>query len=501
MQKKDCVFMGAAACALIVSTSAWATVEVLYCQITGHSKALVPAGAGLAPGTEFKVQIGTGFDRPYASSNGRKFFFTGLANLATTEDECYIVVDNYGATAATVAREGTAFGSPTGDLLGTGDQRMGINSNGHFVFGVDTNAVTTADKFVIKWDGANFVTVAREGDLIPGSATETWGNGMNSGHILNDGQPVFCAVDTGGINPTTTDDYCMVSNVIFRQTGDFVVGGTIWDAFNSSDVWATPDGSHTMIVGDDNSATTQDRILALDNVVQAREGVPLIGSSYVSNMSVGFGGTESLLCNDGSYLLRGHNVDLEDWVLRNGVVVASTDDPIVPASTELFDDTPFGDCFFTIAGNAVGHYIVGGTTNAVDPNNNAVLILDGERIVLRENDMVDLNGNGLDDDDAFIATFNNDDCFLTDDLKLVLFADVRNAALVSLGQMVLKVDINTCPGDIAPPGGNGAVNILDLLRVVQSWGHASGDPADVNDDGTVNILDLLLIVSQWGACP
>jgi hypothetical protein len=476
-------------------------VEVLYCQVTGHAKALVPAGAGLAPGTEFKVQIGTGFDRPFASQNGQKIFFTGLANLVATEDECYIVVDNFGTSAATVAREGTAFGSPTGDLLALGDQRMGINANGHFVFGVDTNALAAVDKFVIKWDGAAFVTVAREGDLIPGSATETWGNGMNSGHIMADGNTLFCAVDTGGVNPTTSDDYCMVGNVIFIQTGNNIAGAQ-WDAFNSSDFWMTSDGAHSMMVGDDNTPTTQDRILVVDAAVKVREGVPLPGSGFASNVSASFGtSVENLLFNDGSYMIHGSNADGIDWAYRNGAVVAKTDDPIVPASTELFDDTLFSTTFFTIAGNAVGHSIVGGTTNAVDVNNNAVLVLDGTRIVLRENDMVDLNGNGLADDDAFIATFNNDDCFLTDDLKLVFFADVRNALLVSLGQMVLKVDLNLCHADIAPPGGDGAVGIADLLRVIQSWGHAFGDPADINDDGIVNIADLLQVIATWGACP
>jgi hypothetical protein len=199
--------------------------------------------------------------------------------------------------------------------------------------------------------------------------------------------------------------------------------------------------------------------------------------------------------------MHGSNADAIDWVYYNGAVVAQTDAPIVPASAELFDDAAFAQCFFTIAANAVGDYIVGGTTNAADANANAVLVLNGTTVVLRENDMVDLNGNGLADDDAFIGTFNNSDCFLTDDLKLVFFADVRNALLAPLGQMVLKVDINTCPGDIAPPGGDGATGIADLLLVIANWGQGSGNIADLNDDGSVGIADLLAVIALWGACP
>jgi hypothetical protein len=500
MQRNDSIFMCAAACALIVSSSAWATVEVLYCQITGHPKALVPAGAGLAPGTEFKVQTSSGFDRPFASPDGRKFFFTGLANLVTTEDECYIVVDNYGASAATMMREGTTTGSPSGEILEIGNQRMGINNAGQFAVVVEQGAVIAVDKSVIVWDGASFVLHAREGGAVPGIVGETWGDGLNSAHVQADGTPVFCAASTAGALPTTEDDFCMVNGAIFIQSGD-AIEASVWDAMNVSDFFTTQDGAHWMLVGDDATATTQDRILALDGVVKVREGVPLPDSGFVSNVSASFGGTvENILLEDGSYIVHGSNVDGIDWTYRNGAVVAKTDDPITPGNKELWDDATFAATYFFIAGNAVGDFVVGGTTNAVDLNANAVLVLNGETVVVRENDPVDLDGNGIADDDAFIGVFNNDDCFLTNDLKLVFFADVRNAALASLGQMVLRIDLNTCPSDIFPDGGDDAVNIDDLLRVINAWGQGSGNPADVNDDGTVNIDDLLDIINAWGSC-
>jgi hypothetical protein len=64
--------------------------------------------------------------------------------------------------------------------------------------------------------------------------------------------------------------------------------------------------------------------------------------------------------------------------------------------------------------------------------------------------------------------------------------------------------VNTCPGDIAPIGGDGLVNIDDLLLVISSWGACAGCAADVvpiGGDGLVDIDDLLAIISAWGACP
>lgn len=505
--RRGCALAAAIGTIVLGPASAHATVNVLFCQVTGNPKALVPAGAGLAPGTEFKVQATNGFDRPFASPDGTKFFFTGLANLPITEDECYIVVN--GVSAATVVREGTTTGSPTGDILGTGDQRMGINNAGQFVFGIRNGAVTTQDKCIIRWDGTAFTFAAREGTGVPGAPTENWSDNLNSGHILADGTPAFCGTDTAGTLPGSQDDFCMRGSTIVIQTGN-AIGSSTWATFNLSNFWITPDGAHVMAIGDDATAAASNRILAVDGVVQAREGVPLIGSSYTANVSANFGGNESLLCNDGSYLLRGHNVDGVDWVLRNGVVIADTGDPITTGSAEHFSDATVTDCFFTIAGNAVGDYLIGGFTDAADVNTNAVLVLNGTQVVARKGDMIDLNGNGLPDDDAFISAFNSDDCFLTDSRRLVFFADARNGAGTSIGQMVLDIEITPPPPPcVADIDGSGTVDVNDLLAVITSWGACPRPcppscPADIAPEGgdcAVNVNDLLAVITSWGPCP
>jgi choice-of-anchor C domain-containing protein len=66
-----------------------------------------------------------------------------------------------------------------------------------------------------------------------------------------------------------------------------------------------------------------------------------------------------------------------------------------------------------------------------------------------------------------------------------------------------------CPADIAPPGGNGMVNIDDLLSVINAWGPCAGscpqscdaDIAPPTSDVEVNIDDLLVVINGWGPCP
>jgi hypothetical protein len=56
-----------------------------------------------------------------------------------------------------------------------------------------------------------------------------------------------------------------------------------------------------------------------------------------------------------------------------------------------------------------------------------------------------------------------------------------------------------CPGDIAPAGGDGSVDVDDLLEVINNWGETGG-PADITQNGVVDVDDLLVIINQWGPC-
>jgi hypothetical protein len=62
-----------------------------------------------------------------------------------------------------------------------------------------------------------------------------------------------------------------------------------------------------------------------------------------------------------------------------------------------------------------------------------------------------------------------------------------------------------CRSDFAPMGGDGAVNVTDLLALLAAWGPCpAGHPADfapAGGDGQVNVTDLLALLAAWGECP
>jgi hypothetical protein len=57
-----------------------------------------------------------------------------------------------------------------------------------------------------------------------------------------------------------------------------------------------------------------------------------------------------------------------------------------------------------------------------------------------------------------------------------------------------------CPADV---NGSGAVDIDDLLTVINAWGSTGAPgtvPGDVNQSGMTDIDDLLLVINAWGMC-
>jgi hypothetical protein len=60
--------------------------------------------------------------------------------------------------------------------------------------------------------------------------------------------------------------------------------------------------------------------------------------------------------------------------------------------------------------------------------------------------------------------------------------------------------VGQCAADIVPPGGNGAVNIDDLVAVITAWGSCAGCAEDIDDNGGVDIDDLVAVITDWGPC-
>lgn len=220
-------------------------------------------------------------------------------------------------------------------------------------------------------------------------------------------------------------------------------GGTAtWENFTINRVNVSPNGSVVALVGDTNAATTSDLIMTVNNVVVIQEGQVLPGSSFGTGVSaIG----KSWVDRAGNWYARGSNATTgDDWIVRNGVLVADSSgtNEVIPGSGEFWDDASFSTCFFCFDGNSLGQFVFGGVTSAPTTSNGVIVFDDGagfRRVLLRENDPVDLDGNGLFDDDRFWNTFGDDDILLLDDGSVIFTATLRNAAGTAVDQGLFKM--------------------------------------------------------------
>ncbi|MBX3385177.1 MAG: hypothetical protein KF768_01255 [Phycisphaeraceae bacterium] len=405
----------------------------------------------------------TAFDRPYRSLNGQHWIITAIINTgAAATDE--VVLVGSGTTGTLVAQEGVTLINGLVIRSGSIDQTASINDSGAYAFAANFDLVPSisgslvADA-IVTGDPMNPPTRAlRSFDPVPSLTDIGWGTTISSIGISNTGnlsaRTTFLRGINGASNPATTVDSGLFRNsgaIMDAREGDAGTapsgqdgGGTLtWQNFRAEDYTVDASGNNWFAIGD-LAGTVNDDVAVYNNVVVLQEGIDSTGLG--SNIATGTTGIRSgSILPNGQWWAYGSNVDGNDWVILgdNAVtksVIAQRGDEIFPGAGESWSDSIFAQTFFAFAADNDGNYVVGGVTDNADVARNAVLVYNGLSVILREGDQVDIDGNGILDDDAFISVFNNDDLFLAGDM-LYFTADLVNAAGGSLGQAYMVVRV------------------------------------------------------------
>lgn len=439
----------------------------IYSNVPAHPTNLVP-GMGISFGTA----LSSTFDRPYRSADGNSWIMTAIAGTGNTATD-EVIITGSGATGMTVFQEGvtTLDGGRTCEAASI-DQRVAINNAGNFAFTCNLSGATTDDEVIVKSIGGTLSIAAREGAVVgPLIAGASFGITLDSPGIDNNNKVSFRSTLTGVPTGQTTAVFLQDMDSVAMQFGVTAVnpptpGGNLWQTLAAGDAFYHATTSDWFAQGDTNGTTTTDAIVAKNNQVLLNEGsTPGGGLGNVGAF------VESFMFPGGDWMSRGTvmgSLD-DDWVVYNGNLVSKGFDP-VPGGLpgEVFDDATFAALYFGMTANDVGDYVYGGVTSNPDLDRNAVLVWsDGvtSNVILREGDPVDLDGNGLLDDNVFLSVFNNDDMFLTNDGWLYFFADLRNTPsapvppATNFGQAFMRIQVPE-PSTLALLG----LGVLTLVR-------------------------------------
>ncbi len=488
-----------AAAAALMATAAFAAepVQVIITTITGHPTAVVPG----APTRTFK-----NFWRPYGSPDGKRWAMKANSEFFSS-GEMLVVGQGLTATSPILYQMPMPVGGQPGEFITNVDEQVGIRNDGSFVTGVNTSFGSgpepSPDEYILFWDGAAWNVALRETDPVPGFPGSIHGAICSEAHILNDGRIAYNTISSPSF-PTDSNTMMLLGNTIVAREGVTVpvgqaLGGTQpWDFFDFNAYWHSADGSKYVIAGDLRGSTNGDNVVVVNNQVVIQEGqlmFPFVSPVAVSPSGLG----RVFMASTGDWFFRGLNSDGRDWVVRNGAVIAATDSPITPGATELFDDPiPATLCFFMQAGDNTGNFVVGGVTNNPNTQQNAVVVRNGQTVVVRKGDPVDLNNNCQNDDDAFLEVFADDQTFLANGTTVYFNANIRNGAGTVLGKGYMRKCLSTVVGDLDCDGQRTAGDIAVFVDILLGMPTPcqTRNRADFNGDSQVDGRDIESFVAM-----
>jgi len=479
--------------------------EVIYSNIFGFND-VVPGGGGI---------VFASFDRPTGSPDGSRWAMLARNTGATTTDA--MILTGAGATGLLRLREGVTEIEPGRVAENMSDRRVGVLNDGIFAYTVNLTGATTDDQVVVVGsDGPGFFIPYREGSpiaVLPGSV----GTGISDVNIAANGKTAARFSSLVGTASTQNaaillDDLSTVGAQRNVTAPGGQVGSEFYNSFAFGSFYINAAGTSFLFKADLNGAAATNTVVVVNNQVVVQEGTTLPGfASPVTNPIV------QRMDPSGDWYVRGENADDQAWIVRNGVVVAASGDPVPggePGETwsNAVWNVSNGNTFFFHSGNSAGDSIIAGFTSLADTQRNAAWVLLGDhgpQVVLRRGDQVDLNGDGV-GDDAYIeltglnaASLNNrvDAGFLADDGWFYFVADLRRGDGTSLGEAFLRRRVITpppaCFGDA---NGDGLTNGADLSVLLGQFGQtvSPGSDADFNGDGEVNGADLSVLLSNFG---
>jgi hypothetical protein len=415
--------------------------SVIYSSVATSASSDVPG----IPGVKFTGTTAA-FQRPYGTKGGR-WYLKADTNAATTADDVLMIDGALGL------REGDqAPWAPLGETMGPFEARNGLTDGGGLAVKNNTSS-SVNDDYVAKFVGGVWSIVAQEAQQIGAfPAGVTYDDTLTSVVLLDNGDVCLEADGIDGTGITTSIDEVYVqegaTNGVFAQelvtipTGQFTGLTETVDNISFDDVWFTPDGANWVMKADLTGATTSDDVIIYNGAVVLQEGFDVPG--IPGDPIAGTGIDEVAMDHAGNWWARGNLVSTQDFIVRQGVLIAKGGDPIHTGSTELWDDTTFSDLFFMHQGDSLGNFVIAGVTDAADTFANGVMVYNNTTVVCREGDPVDLDGNGLFDDGHFINTFGNDDVLLNDNGELYFVATLRTAnnTTTSVAQAYIKVDLS-----------------------------------------------------------
>jgi len=360
-------------------------VEVLHSNLPGWPQSQVPGVSGL-----FFDQASAPFAQMAVSPSGHY----GIIARVDSNPRKILLVNG---------RMMIRLDDPAPWALGeTLDQmdNVSMNSTGELALSCATvGGPIAADAYLMTLMGEDWTQQFVEGDPVNGLPGVGHGRFFYNPTMLDNGDVAFTNDDLVGGGFGTDNAAFLSGSMVARvgvdiPTGQLGGGSSAWGFFNTRDgLRYDPTGTRWVSLG---TLKSNSRVAVVDGAVVLQAGFPIPGSGSSSNVLL-FDFAQ--MGADASWWVAGSNGTGRDhFLVRDGVVVAQTGQPIAPGSARVWTGNTAGH-FAAAGSNIHGQYFVAGYA---DDNGlrSPVLVMNGTDVILESGDPIDVDGNGLYDDNV-----------------------------------------------------------------------------------------------------
>ena len=493
----------------VVAGSAAALPTTIMSTVAGHPSAQVPG----QPGREYDF-----LRTPYKSESGTRWVMRALLDgNADTND---VLLVGMGTAYDLVLSEGDPIpwdsaAAGLGETCGLFDVAMDINDAGRFVIGNNskTEAVAGIDEYIALFDPATgWEVVSREGDAAPGVGGFTFGCCSRGASITAGGQVLYQAQalrDGNGESPDalylfdgTNTRVALTLDTLVDVPQDPIASPTLYTDFVIDRNHIAGDGSTRLTL-----AVTLNGydIVAINDVAVLAETFDLPNENGIIQTI-----QSAWLDESGDWFARGQDVLGVGFVVANDTLLAQVGDPVTPGNSTTWAQrfsVPGSGAFRAHTANSAGDILLAGFTTSASGNGFAVRVND--QIIIQSGDPIDLDNNGLADDNAFMLDMDEDEAFLADNGDVYLVVGVANALGTDLGEAMIRIAGSAAcsPADLAGPGGpepDGVLSGADFFRFLELFGQGDlavdfASPADpMAPDGVLSGADFFRFLELFG---
>lgn len=402
---------------------------------------------------------------PYRSPNGDYIAFVVLTDNPDATNDVLVLGDH--GTFSVIAQQGV---TTTADLNQTFGEmilhsRAIPNNDGSLGINVPVSGPGTNPRAIVKWDGAQFTTLARSNTPIPafGALNYLYGESSVCWDAVNfDGNGRFGALLDLIDEAPSAEQEMLVSRsgtALLAQSNVTSPIGTAetWLSTTSPAVtfledtyWTDGVSLEWIVSGEINGDNAVDKVVAVNNEIVLQEDDVIPGvADPISSFEY------AQMNSNGTWYAYGSNDGgEEDWLVRgNGTsftVLAKAGDAPNPGAPDLWDDAESAQLYSFVAANNQGDYIICGRTDRANTRKNTVCVLNGTTDILREGDPIDVDGNGVFDEDRFVQSFDEHTAVLTDAGEFYCVVNMTDssssgASGAVVGRALIRIPVNESP--------------------------------------------------------